>query len=43
MIDYIIGGLAGFIGGGFVAYFIWDKAINKKKKNILAEAEKKGK
>ncbi len=42
MIDYIIGGLAGFIGGGFVAYFIWDKAINKKKKNILAEAEKEG-
>ena len=42
MIEYIIGGLAGFVGGGFLAYFIWDKAINNKKKKILTEAEKEG-
>ncbi|NOY95253.1 MAG: ribonuclease Y [Chlorobi bacterium] len=42
MIEYIIGGIAGFFGGGFISYFIWDKALNSKKQKLLKEAHVEG-
>ncbi len=42
MVEYIIGGIAGFVGGGILAYFIWDNAIKSKKKKILGEAQTEG-
>ncbi len=35
--DLIIGVAAGFVFGGALAYFIWDKALKSKKKRIIAE------
>lgn len=29
----------GFVGGGAISYFIWDKALSSKKKRIIDEAE----
>jgi len=40
--DILIGLAAGFAGGGALAYLIWDKALNSKKRNILEEAESEG-
>ncbi|MFW5832039.1 MAG: Rnase Y domain-containing protein, partial [Prolixibacteraceae bacterium] len=41
-IDILIGFAAGFAGGGFLAYFIWDKALKRKKQEIISEAESEG-
>ncbi len=38
-IDLIIGVAVGFIVGGALAYFIWDKALKAKRKRIIAEGE----
>ena len=35
-------GIAGFIGGGALAYVIWNKALTKKKNRIIAEAQAEG-
>jgi ribonuclease Y len=42
MIGYIIGGLIGFVGGGFLSYFIWDKALKTKKTKLIDEATNEG-
>jgi ribonucrease Y len=42
MIEYIIGGIAGLIGGGFVSYFVWDKALKNKKLKLISDAENEG-
>lgn len=42
MIGYIIGGLIGFAGGGFLSYFIWDKALKAKKTKLIDEATNEG-
>jgi ribonuclease Y len=31
--------ISGFLGGAVLSYFLWDKAINGKKRKILSEAE----
>ena len=31
--------LFGFLGGGVISYFLWDKAIRKKRKKIISAAE----
>ena len=41
-IEIIIGVAVGFIGGGTLAYVIWDKALGKKKKRIISEAQAEG-
>ena len=41
-IEIVLGATAGFIGGGALAYLIWDKALNAKKKRIVAEAQSEG-
>jgi ribonucrease Y len=38
----IIGVIAGFLGGGAVSYFLWDKALKSKKVKIVTEAEAEG-
>ncbi len=38
----IIGAAAGFIIGGILAYFAWDKALKKKKRKIISEANSEG-
>lgn len=35
----IIGVALGFVGGGALSYFIWDKALKSKKQRIIAEGE----
>ena len=35
----IIGVAVGFIVGGALAYFIWDKALKSKRQRIVAEGE----
>ena len=42
MIDYIIGAVAGFFGGGFISYYIWDKALKTKKRKLISEAVNEG-
>jgi len=34
--------ISGFLGGGVISYFLWDKAIQGKKKKIISEAETEG-
>jgi len=34
--------ISGFLGGGVVSYFLWDKAIGSKKRKIISEAEAEG-
>ncbi|MCD6354518.1 MAG: ribonuclease Y [Prolixibacteraceae bacterium] len=41
-IDIILGVVAGFVGGGVLSYFIWDKALKSKKQKILHEAKAEG-
>ncbi len=41
-IDILIGFAAGFAGGGVLAYFLWDKALKRKKQGIISEAESEG-
>jgi ribonucrease Y len=42
MLEYIIGGLAGLVGGGLISYFIWDKALKNKRQKLITEAENEG-
>ena len=37
--EAILYAVFGFLGGGVLSYFLWDKAIRKKKKKIISEAE----
>jgi len=41
-LEILIGAAAGFVGGGALAYFIWDKALKRKKQDIVAEAQAEG-
>ncbi|MDD4227617.1 MAG: ribonuclease Y [Mariniphaga sp.] len=41
-IQILIGVAAGFFGGGTLAYYLWDKALKKKKQKIIAEAVNEG-
>ncbi|WP_372771958.1 ribonuclease Y [Mangrovibacterium sp.] len=34
--------ISGFLGGGVLSYFLWDKAIGGKKRKIISEAEAEG-
>ena len=38
-INLIIAVSAGFVGGGGLAYVVWDKALKAKKKKIISEGE----
>ncbi len=38
----IIYAISGFLGGGVLSYFMWDKALHSKKKKIVTEAEAEG-
>ena len=38
----IIYAIAGFLGGGVLSYFMWDKALHSKKLKIVTEAEAAG-
>ena len=38
----ILYAVLGLLGGGAVSYFMWDKALGKKKHKIIAEAETEG-
>lgn len=40
--EIILYALAGFIGGGTLSYFMWDKALHNKKRKIITEAEAEG-
>lgn len=42
MINLLIGIAAGFVGGGALAYVIWNKALTNKKNGIIAEAQAEG-
>jgi len=42
MVEIIIGLIAGFLGGGTLSYFIWDKALKSKKVRIISEADAAG-
>jgi ribonucrease Y len=42
VISIIIGAAAGFIVGGILAYYAWDKALRKKKRKIISEANNEG-
>ena len=42
IIELIIGLTAGFLGGGALSYFLWNKALNSKKTRIIAEAQAEG-
>ena len=42
MLGTIIGVIAGFLGGGTLSYFLWDKALKAKKVKIVTEAEAEG-
>lgn len=39
ILGLIIGGVAGFLGGGTLSYFMWDKALRNRKTKILQAAE----
>ncbi len=39
ILGLIIGGVAGFLGGGTLSYFMWDKALKNRKLKILQAAE----
>src|SRR6056297_1390115 len=41
-IQILIGAAAGFLGGGALAYLIWNKALNSKKRRIIEEAQSEG-
>lgn len=34
--------ISGFLGGGVLSYFLWDKAVQGKKRKIISEAESEG-
>ncbi len=38
----IIYAISGFLGGGVISYFLWDKALKSKKGKIVTEAEAQG-
>ena len=38
----IIYAISGFLGGGILSYFMWDKALHSKKQKIVTEAEAEG-
>src|SRR5690554_1225353 len=42
LVSIIIGASAGFIIGGILSYYIWDKALKKKKDKIITEAQNEG-
>ena len=42
MIGTIIGAVTGFLGGGAVSWFLWDKALKAKKTKLISEAETEG-
>jgi ribonucrease Y len=42
MVNVIIGIIAGFLGGGTLSYFMWDKALRSRKRKIVREAEAEG-
>jgi len=42
MVNLIIGLLAGFLGGGGLSWFLWDKALKSRKQKIVREAEAEG-
>lgn len=42
LIALLIGAAVGFVGGGALAYFLWNKALHKRKKGILSEAQAEG-
>ncbi len=42
IIALLIGAAAGFIGGGALAWVIWNKALNTKKNKIITEAQAEG-
>ena len=42
IISFVIGITAGFLGGGALAYFLWNKALHSKKSKIIAEAQAEG-
>lgn len=42
LIELVIGAVAGFLGGGALAYVFWNKALNKRKIKIVAEAKAEG-
>lgn len=42
IVDFLIGAAAGFIGGGALAYVIWNRALKNKKQRILSEAQAEG-
>lgn len=42
MVEVIIGVVAGFLGGGTLSYFMWDKALKARKRKIVREAEAEG-
>ncbi len=42
LLELLIGAVAGFIGGGALAYFIWNKALTNKKNRIITEAQAEG-
>ncbi|MCA1758401.1 MAG: ribonuclease Y, partial [Bacteroidales bacterium] len=41
-IQILIGFAAGFLGGGTLAYYAWDKALKKKSRKIISEAKSEG-
>ena len=40
--EIILYAVAGFLGGGVLSYFMWDKALQSKKSKIVTEAEAQG-
>ena len=42
MVELIIGVVAGFLGGGALSWFLWDKALKSRKLKIVREAETEG-
>lgn len=42
MVNLIIGVIAGFLGGGVLSWFLWDKALKSRKLKIVHEAETEG-
>lgn len=40
--ELIIGLIAGFLGGGALSWFMWDKALKARKQKIVREAEAEG-
>ncbi|NQU87381.1 MAG: ribonuclease Y [Mariniphaga sp.] len=42
MVEYIIAAAVGFVVGGFISYYLWDKALKKKKLKLISEAQAEG-